>query len=228
MAAWDSADLLAKLKLYLRRPDSDESLTETQGYELLTIAHAQEVSWIAARWPRLLMGAPIAMTTSDNGLTWDVKDAGGNIVAPLGHAEVYATSGATRELFASTYGGNDGDVVFEGTRIRMPRSVGKSWVSGPYARFVTSPTALDASTQPVIVPAPARILIVYRACIEFCALGGLRDPAPFEERHRQARDEWAAALATQYKAQNGTAVTGVYWWRQWVRSLVMPPAETVV
>lgn len=223
MAAWDSADLLSKFKLYLRRPASDESLTDAQAYELLSIAQAHEVAWIAARWPRLLMGAPIAMTTADAGLTWDVKDAGGNIVAPLGHAEVYASSGATRELFASTYGGNDGDVVFEGTRIRLPQGVAKEWVTGPYCRFVTSPTALDAVTESVIVPAPARMLVVYRACIEYCALGGLRDPAPFEERHAAARSEWTTAWATQYSAQYGTAVTGVYWWRQWVRSMALPP-----
>jgi hypothetical protein len=214
-----SADLLSDFKFWAMRPDTDESLTDAQIYRLLTLAQQQVSSDVATLFPRFLMNAPVLMTTSDGGITYTISGTGedGETVAPLGHAEVYATS-AGYELYGSTYGGGGGDVVFEGTKIRMPQGRTGTYGSGPYIRYVSTPGTLNASTQPTLHPL-VRPLLVPQALKLWAMRGGQRDPAPYVSLYDQV---WRGpsglggllgALSTQYLRSMDAALEGVQWWR---------------
>ena len=70
--------------------------------------------------------------------------------------------------------------MWEGNKIRFPGNVAKTFSGGPYARWVAPPTAIDAvPTEPILQPAHARILLVYRACALWASTGNLRDPGVF-------------------------------------------------
>lgn len=230
MTLFSRTDLLADFKYQRGRPSTDEESTDAQIYRLLTLAQQQVASDITAKFPRFVVGAPALMATSDSGATYYVNttDEDSNQVYPFGHAEVYASSTAG-ELFGSTYANREGDVVFEGNKIRIPGGQTRTFTSGPYIRYAAMPGTIDASTNPTI-PAVCKPLIVYRALVMWANRGGERDPQPYEEMYRTA---WLGAnpqmgdvgiqglIATQY-AQSATAATAaLQWWRTWVMSLTM-------
>lgn len=195
-------------------------------YDLLTEAEAEVVAEIATHWPRLLMSAPVLLTSADSGLTYTFgTDAAGDPKVPFGHTEIYGRNGGY-ELFASTYAGGEGDLVFEGTKLRATSARARTFSSGPYARFVATPVALSASQASMIPYKPARMLLVYRACEKFCNLGGFRDPSPFQEMYALAWDGrpgsadvgLSGLFATQYTQQQSPGMRGVGWWRLWLAS----------
>jgi len=228
MALYDSAALLDRLKFYLMRPTSDESYTDAQLYMLLSDAQVQVVNEIAAKFPRSLMAAPTLMTSADNGQTFTVStlDDDGDAVHPFGHAEVYARANG-REVYGSTYGGREGDVVFEGSKIRIPGARRGTFTSGPYIRYVAPCPVISASSAPVLQPKDARILIVYRALVLAQSRGGLRTTEWAEELYKKAWQGdpkagdvgFQGRYATQYAQQNTPSMTGIQWWRHWSTTL---------
>lgn len=235
MALYDSAALLERLRFFLMRPESDESYTPEQCYMLLSDAQVQVVNEIATHFPRVLMEAPTLMVTADNGVTYtvDATDADGAAVWPFGHAEVYASTGANgsgQELYGSTYGGREQDVVFEGGRIRMPNNRPRTFATGPYIRYVKPCPVIDADTAPVLQPKDARILIVYRALVLAQSRGGLRSVEWAEELYQRAwrgnpktgEVGFLGRYATQYASQNTPSTQGAQWWRAWVSGLAHP------
>lgn len=230
MTLFASADLLSDFKYLRGRPTTDEESTDAQIYRLLTLAQQHVASEVTSKFPRFVVGAPALMVTTDSGATYHINatDEDSQQVYPFGHAEVYASSTAG-ELFASTYANREGDVVFEGNKIRIPGGQTRTFTSGPYIRYAAVPGTLSASSEPTL-PAIVRPLIVYRALVLWGNRGGERDVAPYEEMYQAA---WMGAnprngdvgiqglLATQY-AQSATAATAaLQWWRTWVMSLTM-------
>lgn len=231
MALYDSATLLSDLKFQLMRPDTDQAYSDAQLYRLLTLAQVDVVNSVAAQFPRALMEAPTLMTSADGGLTYtvDALDADGEAVQPFGHAEVYAKLNGG-ELYGSTYGAGEQDVVFEGGRIRLPGARARTFSAGPYIRYVKPCPDISASSEPVLQPKDARILIVYRALVLAQSRGGLRDTSWARELYDRA---WAGSpatgelgflgrYATQYAQQYSAATAGPLWWRTWTLGLAEP------
>ena len=213
MSTWDTADLLARFKRYANRPTNDELLTDALGYALLTEAQAEELSDLASLAPNSQMGAPVLLTSADSGVTYTFgTDDDGNAIFPLA-CEVYAEVNG-REMRACSWN-SWGDFVIEGDRIRMPGNVAQTFTAGPYARFVRADGVIDATTEPILKPANYRIVLVWSALIKFCAIGGLRDPAPFEENYRAAKLKLLTAVRTQFADSAGVANEGLTtpnWW----------------
>lgn len=219
MTMFASADLLAEFDFYTMRPGTDESYSTAQKYRILSLAQREVFTDLCALFPRLLMGAPELMVTTDSGATYTISgtnvDAGA--IMPFGSAEVYG-SATGRELYGSTYSGKEGDVVFEGAKIRMPAGGTRTFDTGPYIRYSAMPGVLDASTEPVL-PSEVRGLIVPVALMKFANRGGLRDSTWARELYA---DVWAgpsrqggllAALTKQYRHSADGSQAGVAWWR---------------
>lgn len=213
MALWDTADLVARVRRYANRPTQDELLTDALIYALLTEAHTEELAELATLAPTSQMGAPVLLTSADGGVTYTFgTDVDGNQVFPLA-TEIYAEVNG-REMRACSWN-SWGDFVVEGDRIRMPGNTAVTFSAGPYARFVRADAQIDASTEPTLKPPPARIILVWKALIKFAAVGGLRDPAPFEENYAASKRQWISALRTSYADSAGVAMEGLTspsWW----------------
>lgn len=223
MTLFASADLLSDFRYQSGRPNVDEETTDAQAYRLLTLAQRAITNEVAAMFPRFLMGAPALMTTSDGGLTYTINgtDEDAATVTPIGHAEVYATNPSGRDLWGSTYGGRDGDVVFEGNKLRMPGGVAGTFSSGPYIRYVAPSGTLNASTAPSLPPL-LRPLIVPSALVMWASRGGLRDPKPYQRLYdllwtgHTGTSGILATLSTQYLHSTDAALAGAKWWRYWL------------
>lgn len=206
---------------------AQNQITAAQKYRLLTLAQRQVFDELAPRFPRLFIGAPVQMVTTDSGLTYHISgsDADSNAIVPFAHAEVYAESSGS-VLYGSSFDGS-GDVVFEGSQIRMPNAVARTFTTGPLIRYAAKPETLNASTQPT-VPGPVRDLIVPRALVLWCARGGARDPKPYQDMYMDVL--WGsdrasglmASLSTQYAHGNDDALGGINWWRAWLSSQGSP------
>lgn len=223
MARWDSADLLARFQEECLRP-ANETGSEAfiaRAYRYLSDAQSEWITTIAAVAPESQMGAPTQMVSTDEGYTYEFRDANGETVFPIGHAEVRASrSGA---LLMPTFDASGvGDYVPEGNRIRIPNGQTRAFPDGPWARFVAPGGTIDADTEPTLQPPHARILIVYRALAKWARRGGMRDPQPYLDMENEA---WLGApnagvhgilgaLRTQHAhAGARLAVDPGAWWR---------------
>ncbi len=228
MALWDSATLLQHFRDQFKRPSTDAAWPDATVYRFLSRAQQQVYADITAIFPRLLMGAPHAMETTDGGYTYHstVDDTDGNPIYPFGAAEVYVRSGDydTRELYGSTYGRYDGDVVFEGNKVRIPQHRVGSFSGTLYLRCVQMPESISASSEPTLQPPFLRELILYRALVLAANAGAQRDPAPYEELYKSAwsgngatgSTGYLGLLTKQYSRQYDGAMAGVAWWRYWL------------
>lgn len=154
---WESADLLARFQLYAGL-SANPSITPTQQYQCLADGQNEVLVEIANVVPRVLYGAPTAMTTSDGGYTWQFgTDGNGYALFPLGKASIYPNLDAVPD-----YPWQPGlDYLDEGTQIRIPNNI--SWPGPLYWYGMTPPAAISATVQPVIQPPTSRILIVLKA-----------------------------------------------------------------
>jgi hypothetical protein len=207
---WSSTELKRKFLNLIRRPESDEDLLEPDGvtntvWDLLSEAQDHWMGILASTFPDSQYGAPVLMTTADGGYTYTFgNDLEGQPIFPLGHVEI-RLSRTGRVLIPSADFGN-GDFVMEGDRIRIPGGRSKTFSSGPYARFVTPPTKISASVEPVLKPRDARSLIVTRAGILWAIRGNLRDPRPWEQLEAVQWGRIANQLATQFHLAGAQAV----------------------
>lgn len=225
MAKYDSADLLARCLRGALRPTTDASTDSTDWYALLTEAQDEWTMHLASICPQVLYGDPVLMTSADGGYTYTFgTDADGDNILPMGHVEVRASrTGAV--LVPALEWGSAYDFVHEGDKIRWPNGVARSFGStGPYARFITPPDVIDASTEPTFKPKQGRMLLVYRALAKWARRGGLRDPQAFLDQEREA---WLGdpqsgtmgvlgMLKTQFNLSGMAGVAamdGEAWWR---------------
>lgn len=213
MATWDSADLLARVKRYINRPSSDELVTDAFVYALLTEAQTEVLAEIATLAPLSQMGAPVQLSTADSGVTYTFgTDANGHAIFPLA-CEVYGEVDG-REMRACSWN-SWGDFVIEGDKIRMPGNRAQTFTAGPYARFVRADASISDSIEPILKPAPARILLVCKALLNYAAVGSLRDPKSWEEKYDRAWKIWITAMQTQFADSTGVANEDLvmpHWW----------------
>lgn len=216
---WSSAELKRKFLNTIKRPDSDEDLLEADGvtsavWDLLSEAQDYWMEILASTFPDANYGAPVQLTTADGGLTYTFgNDLEARPIFPMGHLEIRETRNG-RLLIPSADWGN-GDFVIEGDRIRIPNGKTRTFSNGPWARFVSPPTKISATVEPVMKPARARKLIVLRAAIIWATNGNLRDPAGWERQEAVTWGVIANALATQFHLQGAPAVDDDSddWWK---------------
>lgn len=185
---WTSADLLARCKMYARRPVIDEAFGDDQWYMLLTEANAELIQQIATIAPEVLypIAGPVLLTSADGGYSYTFGvDPDGNQITPIGRYEIrqYPTG---RLWVAGAEWDQSADYVDEGWRIRFPGQIARSWGNGPWARFVAPGGTVNATTQPAIEPPHINMVLVYKACAKWARIGGTRDPGPYEELEQKA------------------------------------------
>lgn len=222
---WTSADLLARCKMYARRPVVDEAFGDDQWYMLLTEANAEFAAQIAAVAPDALFAVtgPTLMTTADGGLSYTFgTDPDGNQVVPTGRCEIRQTPSGKVWVSGAEWD-TSADFVDEGWRIRFPNQVVRTFGNGPWARFVTPTGTINATTQPNYDPASMARVLVYKAVGQWARIGGTRDPGPYEEMEQKAL--WGDPLRGQhgilpmlqsrFLTQGAEAIGGVNraWWR---------------
>lgn len=211
MASYDSVDLLARLRLQIRRPTADESLTDVQAYQLLTDAQQFAFEDITVRAPFANMNAPTLMTSSDSGRTYVFgTDTNGDAISPLGHVQLYRNLACVPD--SPLVEGQD--YLNEGTKVRSPNN---RVMPAPYWQGVLPPTPISASSAPTLVPAASRVMLVYKAAALYASLGDLRDATKYETMYAEAMAKHLLRLKTQFMNQGGYAMRGrdnVAWWRQ--------------
>ena len=201
MAAWDSADLLARCKVHAKRPATDAGTTDLNWYVLLGDAQLDTYKLIAVHAPGVLTEEPVTMVSTDSGVTYYFKTENDTpvTITPMGPVEIYDNLGRP-PLRPGTFWSDRGDYVQEGDHIRMPGNAPRSFGSGfPLSRHINPPGLIGVSSaEPTLKPTEARQLIVLRACVLWANRGGRRDPRPYE-------DDWN-------KAWFGDPTTGQMGW----------------
>lgn len=180
MAAFDSADLLARAIFLADRPSSDQAVSTAQWYNLLSEGQTYWTRQMAIHAPHELITAPTAMSTADSGLTYTFSGS----IRPL-YVLVY-TSATGDFMRPGSWDDPGADYVWEGSRIRMTRGATRAFPSTvPYSRHIAPATVMDGSTAPTLKPDDARILCVYYAVAEWARRGGKRDASPFERKMQE-------------------------------------------
>ena len=181
MATWDASDVVARVKLYAGLPTNTEEMADADWYSLATEAEREWVGIMTQQYPNLMMGAPVLMSSEDSGKTYHLTSS----ATPLAIQVFDAPNGAL--LRPGAYWDADAGYVWEGVRIRMPKNATRTFADGPYARYVAQPTAaLSATGTMTLLPDYARILVVYRTLAKWATIGGIRDPAVWDDRERKA------------------------------------------
>lgn len=198
---WDSSDLLTRFNAYAGRPSSD-SITDAQKYQRLADGQNAVLVELMGVSPKVLYGAPTAMTSADGGYTWTFgTDGNGYALFPLGNAQIYPNLNAVPD-----YPWVPGrDYLDEGTRIRMPNNV--AWSGTLYWRGVTPPQAIDATVQPVLQPPPSRILIVIKG-VQIFANEYLRNAALSDQMQIEWDKQWPKQATMLRKHFQGARTLG--------------------
>lgn len=216
MADWDSEDLLARARDEAQEPSAGTTTTDPQWYSLLTSSQHRVYRLFAQHVPHVLAGVPVALTSSDGGLTYTVPDD----VFPIGLAELrHGRNGPL--LTPGADFSNIADVVWEGNQVRIPHGRTRSFPNGLYLKYIATPGTLNASTEPTLTPDWARILLVYDAVAQWASQGSLRDPSIWRDKFAEAAYGDGidvgiiGTLKGQLINQGADAAQGneFYWWR---------------
>lgn len=154
-------------------------MADADWYQYLSDGQAHLYNVFASHCPWVLTGAPTLLTSADSGVTYPFA----NSITPL-YVELYDSANG-RLLRPGAYFDKSADYVWEGVRIRFPGNISRSYANGPYARYITPPDVIAAATAPTLVPAHARIAIVYHALVLWATMAGLRDARPYQEAEQR-------------------------------------------
>lgn len=193
---WQSSDLLARFNALAGRPSSDD-ITAAEKYGVLSDAQDAVIQRIVGVTRQATpTTAPTAMTTADGGYTYTFGlDGNGYALYPL-NARIFPTQSAVPD-----YPWTPGvDYLDEGSVIRLPNNT--PWAGPLYWYGVTPPAQMSASVQPVLMPPPARILIVIDAVRSF-AEQYLRNAALADQMEIKWDREYGAQMVTIRKHLRG-------------------------
>lgn len=216
-AADDSKELLAQLRVVTNRPDTDRDLTDAKGYVFLTHAQTSLLYTLASHIPNTLKGAPEKMTTADSGATYTHANEA------IGQVEIYPSKTTRLALVEGPYWDDRADYVREGPktiRLFTPRT----FVDGPYARYIAKPGVIDTASQPTILPLDVRRVLPWQAAGMWAAAGNIEDPTGYFTmvEHMLWGDPnspGSVGLIPAYKLQDftsgisGEPGVGQLWWR---------------
>lgn len=199
---WQSSDLLTRFNALAGRPVAD-SITDAQKYQRLSDAQDAVITRIAAIYGKQQNAVPTAMTSTDGGFTWQFGvDGNGYPLYPLG-AKIFPLLTAI-----PNYPWTPGiDYLDEGTQIRMPNAL--QWTGPLYWYGVAGPPAITATVQPVIVPPPARILIVIDAVRSF-AEEYLRNAPLVDQMEIKWAREWPNQMTSIRRHLRGNGLTSLF------------------
>lgn len=169
-------------------------------YRLLSTAEADCYIDLAAVVPWALRGAPILLTSSDGGYTYNFVDANGTTITATGFVPIYMQKADIPDIPLV----EGWDYLVEGTRIRTTRNIPYPFSDGPWVQLINDPIALSATGSPTL-PANARLMLVYRAATLFARGGGKRDWRVYDEMY----DEEYKAVCMAYHSQVRTQGTNL-------------------
>lgn len=192
MAYLDSADIIRRAKLRLNRPASDTAFTASVADDILydfATEEQDELTKLCATFiPDALLTAPTALTSADGGYTYTFgTDTDSANIFALGHFQVFSVRADIPDnpLVPGI------DFTVEGTKIRMPNNVPRSFGDGgPWAQTV-NPSNVMASGTPPTIPKILRLCLVARVASRGAKRLGL-DPSDHDS---DANDAWLSVLA---------------------------------
>jgi hypothetical protein len=183
-------------------------------YPYLSDAQRYVMGQLSIHVPEINRPVKELMTTADDGLTYTLS------AEPIGRVDIYYNLRSGTPLTPVEPWNTSGDFEWEGEKtIRMVGNRTRTFPEGPYAHYVAEPGPIDADNEPVILPAFIRVLIPYRAAIEYVSEGALGDPTHF---HSLYQITWAGdplkrgdigilgELKIRYGKQNGASRP--FWW----------------
>lgn len=208
MATFTSADLLTRFNELSGRTSSTDSIGDAAKYRRLADAQNVVLADAAARVPKALYqkvgyASMPTLTTSDNQVFTFGTDVNGDALFPIGKVEIYPSL----QAIPDSPWIEGWDYLNEGTQIRIPSN--RTWGGTLYWRGIAPALTLDATNQPVILPPPSRILIVYEAVRRFSEEG--KADLELADRMSAAYAREFARLCLTLKTQfsNGGALGGV-------------------
>jgi hypothetical protein len=205
---WSSPDLLRRCKQHARRPATDTAVTDDMWYDWLTEAQTEVFQDLFSRYPALQTSAAVQMTSPDGGYTYTFgTDADGDPLYPMGWTQIFPNQRSIPD--APLVNGVDYEV--EGYLIRMPNGSSRTFLNGPYARFVTMPdAAVTEDANPLLFPKEARILLVWKALASWARRQGSgADPNVYEEKYQDGLMRVWTKLATTF---NTVGPFTYKWW----------------
>lgn len=188
---YDSADCVQRCRDHAQLPLVDESMDDPAWYRLLSTAQRFWYLRIASVAPAVLQGDPVLLSSDDGGVTYSFGvDENNRPLVPLGGVALYRQeSDAYEAAGAAVWAMRPGiDYRVDGDRVRFSARATPSFPDGgPWAVFVTPPSDISNTQQPVLQPIEARELMVLSAVVQWASQGDLRDPSPFKQ---QIADLW--------------------------------------
>ena len=201
MPLWDSPYLLDQFNRYAGRPDAD-AITPATKYTYLSEGQQKVVAEIATRAPEALVQPPTAMSTTDGGKTWQFGiDVNGFPLFPFGKCGIYRRLQDVPDWpLAEGY-----DYLNEGSQIRIPYN--RTYNGTLFFRGVILPPAISATSQPVLLPEPARELITIYAVKNFAQAGNLQADLAAQMAEQWSREfvRWMLVYRTQFRSGGGMA-----------------------
>ncbi len=207
MAAYDAADLLARLRRDVREPTTADFPATADLYAWLGQGQIDVFQRLAMAVPDAVIGAPTQMTTADSGQTYtfgtdSAAPTNYTAIYPVGHISIY---GKLSDIPDNAW--VEGvDYAMEGDRIRRLPADQPYTGAAPYYQGIALPLVLDGSTPPTLEPVAARELIVDAAAIRY-AEAVPKDPTAYLARLERHWDTWVGALQTQYARRGAVAAT---------------------
>lgn len=185
MALETTAELLDFVQDMSGLPTTNNEMTPTKWYRLMTLAQQELHGIFATHVPQVLYGAPTKLVSSDGGYTYDFT------TFPSGRVEV-RESRTGRLLRPGAEYDQNADFAIEVNsangygRLRWVDKDQRTFEDGPYARYISEPTDIEAGVDPSLQPLRARPVIAWRALEMWAARGRLRDPAHYAREVQKA------------------------------------------
>ena len=203
MAAFDSPDCLARLRFQIRRPATDETLTDPQAYQLLSDAQRMLYDDVATRSRNAFLTTPALMTTTDGGATYVFgTDSNGYPMLPMAKVQLfYKLSDIPTAPLVEGW-----DFLNEGATVRRPNA--QTFPSAPYWRGVPQPADISALVNPT-APVAARLCLIYKAAELYAGLGTLRDPSGYNALYTTQLARVLLRLKTQFGANEWLGISGL-------------------
>lgn len=182
------------MRLQLRRPTTDETLTDAQAYQILTDAQQALFEDIMVRMPNANKQVPVALTSSDGGFTFGFGlDSNGDNIVPMGRVGIYPSLTSIPD-----YPWQEGvDFLNEGTQLRIPNN--RTYAGTLYYYGTIPPAPISANSAPTLRPAADRVLIVYGAAGLYAGWGDLRDPTSYQALYSIGLGRLLLRLKTQFR-----------------------------
>lgn len=179
---YTSLGMLSRFNLIAGRPDrvTDPSATDAvpDAVKWMYLADGEQYTMgrISAINAKIFYGTPQPLSTSDGGYTYIFGyDDNGNLTFPMGRTSIFTTL-ACLPGFALRPGY---DYLDQGTSIRCVNNVP---ITGPLYWYGLQPTdQMSETNQPVLQPAPANVLSVYKAVASFAESANIRN-GPLSDR----------------------------------------------